>query len=136
MHQLPKMIDTYEGDPSRYITVVARNLYFKQAQNENSYQSITDSDYTQPSFQPSADDDERDYDCFERCFSKLTLESRALILEYHERDKMEKIIHRRKMAERLGITQNALAIRIHRLKESLTRCIDECLRGNLTYEIN
>ncbi|MEN3332706.1 MAG: hypothetical protein V7641_2071 [Blastocatellia bacterium] len=53
------------------------------------------------------------------CLSQLPAESRALILDYYQGERGERIRHRKQMAERLGIPQNALRIRVHRIRERL-----------------
>jgi RNA polymerase sigma factor (sigma-70 family) len=62
------------------------------------------------------------------CLSQLPAESRELILDYYQGERGERISHRKQMAERLGIPQNALRIRVHRIRERLERSFSEQLR--------
>jgi RNA polymerase sigma factor (sigma-70 family) len=62
------------------------------------------------------------------CLSQLPAESRELILDYYQGERGERIRHRKQMAERLGIPQNALRIRVHRIRERLEHSFSEHLR--------
>jgi RNA polymerase sigma factor (sigma-70 family) len=64
---------------------------------------------------------ERRLDQLAVCLAQLPAESRALILDYYEGEKSERICRRKQMAERLGIPQNSLRIRVHRIRERLQR---------------
>jgi DNA-directed RNA polymerase specialized sigma24 family protein len=59
----------------------------------------------------------------ERCLEKLPLEQRELVVEYYRDAQRQGIDHRRRMAERLGITRNALGIRAFRIREALMTCV-------------
>lgn len=62
------------------------------------------------------------------CLNQLPAESRKLILDYYEGEKGERIQRRKQMADRLGIPQNALRIRVHRIRERLERHFSQSLR--------
>ena len=59
----------------------------------------------------------------ESCLKKFSAEDRDLILEYHHGEGRTKINDRRRIAERLGISPNALSIRVCRLREKLEQCV-------------
>lgn len=61
------------------------------------------------------------------CLSQLPAESRELILDYYKGERRERIRHRQQIAVRLGIPQNALRIRIHRIRERLERSFSQHL---------
>jgi DNA-directed RNA polymerase specialized sigma24 family protein len=65
--------------------------------------------------------------CFERCLGYLTDEERETITEYYQFEKGRKIEHRRKLADRFGISLNALRIKAHRKRINLEACVRECL---------
>jgi RNA polymerase sigma factor (sigma-70 family) len=71
---------------------------------------------------------ERRLDWLADCLSQLPAESRALILDYYQGERGERIRHRKQMAERLGIPQNALRIRVHRIRERLERSFSKQFR--------
>jgi DNA-directed RNA polymerase specialized sigma24 family protein len=60
----------------------------------------------------------------ERLLDRLEPEDRTLIIQFHGYDKGEKIHHRRRLAERLGISMNALRGRVHRIKRNLLEEIE------------
>jgi DNA-directed RNA polymerase specialized sigma24 family protein len=63
-------------------------------------------------------------DALDRCQRGLEPAARALIREYYEDAGAARIERRRALAERLGITGNALSIRVWRIREELVRCLE------------
>jgi DNA-directed RNA polymerase specialized sigma24 family protein len=57
--------------------------------------------------------------CLNHCLQNLSAESRELILTYYQGDGREKIENRQRLAEKLGIPQNALRNRVVRLRDKL-----------------
>ena len=70
---------------------------------------------------------ERRFSCLHNCMEFLDAPSRELILQYYQHEKKAKIDHRKDLAERLGISLNTLRMRAHRIKESLQKCVRECV---------
>ena len=66
--------------------------------------------------------------CLDRCLEELKPEQRELVLEYYRETKRAKIERRRELAERLGISMNALGIRACRIRDALEACIEACGR--------
>lgn len=127
MRRLPKMIDTYVGEPARYITVVARNLYLEYVEQTGHQEALPETDHTRLSAAVYDDEKEHQFACLEHCLDRLTSDNRRLVLDYYYEDKRAKIDNRRLMAERLGIAINALRIRAHRIRNTLEECLAECL---------
>lgn len=67
--------------------------------------------------------------CLEICLKKLSENNRTMILHYYRDDKQAKIDYRKKLAERLGITLNALRIKALRVRAKLEECVFRCLNG-------
>lgn len=65
--------------------------------------------------------------CLERCTGGLPPSSRDLIIRYYYGEQRVKIENRRALAQHLGISINALAIRACRIREKLEACVKECL---------
>jgi DNA-directed RNA polymerase specialized sigma24 family protein len=65
--------------------------------------------------------------CLERCLDELAPEDRSLVLAYEEGEKQARIQNRRRLAAELGITINALRIKVYRLHQQLEKCIELCL---------
>jgi hypothetical protein len=57
---------------------------------------------------------------------KLTAAQRELIVEYYRGGQGQQIERRRDMARRLGITMNALGIRVCRIRSALESCVEAC----------
>lgn len=70
---------------------------------------------------------ERRIECFEECLRKLPPETQAFIVEYYREEKGLKIEHRKRQAENLNTTLNALRLRASRLRRELGKCIKSCL---------
>jgi DNA-directed RNA polymerase specialized sigma24 family protein len=66
------------------------------------------------------------------CLRSLPAENRELIVEYYRKDGRQKNDHRAAMAERLGITLNALWSRAQRIRENLERCIIRRLKDHIS----
>jgi DNA-directed RNA polymerase specialized sigma24 family protein len=66
--------------------------------------------------------------CFQGCLGEQPDDARSLLLEYYRFTGRTKIEVRVSLARRLGIPLNALRIRIHRLKNDLHRCMENCVR--------
>lgn len=69
-------------------------------------------------------EDERKISYMRRCLLALPSEDRELLIDYYRVEKRGKIDHHKEMAERLGLTPNALYLRIHRLREKLASCLE------------
>ena len=69
---------------------------------------------------------ERTLECLERCLAASSEAERDLIREYYRTDAGAAKLQRKRLAERLGLTPNSLAIRAWRLRHRLERCVREC----------
>jgi DNA-directed RNA polymerase specialized sigma24 family protein len=72
------------------------------------------------------DDDENGVLCLRRCLNRLPEESRQLITLYYQGEKSAKIENRKRLAESLRITLNALRYRAFDLRQRLQGCIERC----------
>ena len=108
-----------EGDRSLYFLGVARYVHLEQ---------IRDDRRPPPSLPPIDPEPNLDLDvCLERCLDELGPDDRSLVLEYEEGEKQARIQNRRRLAAELGITINALRIKVYRLHQQLEKCIEQCL---------
>jgi RNA polymerase sigma factor (sigma-70 family) len=111
---------TYEGNPALYFGGVARLVHLEHLRKHRQSLPLLHGD-------PTEEIEER-YECLEKCLNRLTTTNRELILQYYEdnqKPSMEEV--RREIAEGLGISPNAVRIRAHRIRETLSRCIGDCL---------
>ena len=60
----------------------------------------------------------------DECLDELPSEDKDLVLRYQQGEKQERIANRKKMAEELKITRNALRIKIWHLHSRLKECIE------------
>ncbi|HZH31540.1 MAG TPA: hypothetical protein VEY11_12325 [Pyrinomonadaceae bacterium] len=120
IRRVPDIADTYVGDQALYFYGVAHNVHLEYLRKRSS---------PPPSAPPveKSEEDERRYECLERCMMHLTKENRELLLAYYQADKQAKIDARKEFAERLNIPLNALRIRAFRLREKLRLCVLECV---------
>jgi DNA-directed RNA polymerase specialized sigma24 family protein len=114
-----RLMADYVGDPALYFYGVAHKVHLEAVRKR----PVVPID---PPAEKSLDD-ELEYECLDRCMEKLTTKNRDLVLEYYQFEKRLKIDHRKMLADRLGIGQNALRIRAHRVRLTLYQCVTECL---------
>jgi DNA-directed RNA polymerase specialized sigma24 family protein len=69
---------------------------------------------------------ERRLACLQECLRTLPPEGAELIRAYHPAVESDRIRARHALAEKLGLTANALRIRVFRLRAALDACIRDC----------
>jgi DNA-directed RNA polymerase specialized sigma24 family protein len=116
-----EIAESYVGDPAPYFYGVAKMVYL-----EYSRRKLVASHPPPPDAAGEAD---LRFDCLEQCMQNLSAKNRELILAYYEHESGAKIDHRKELADRMGITVNALWIRVHRVKKDLQNCVNQCLGG-------
>lgn len=126
VHRLPNMDPPFAGDPIPYLYTVAYNLYLDYIDKQ--CQSLPD-DFTEI---PGPDEDavstkEQLYKCLDACLDRMDPKSRELVLDYYRLEKQSKIDFRKSLAEKLGISVNALRIRLHNMRTDLEKCMEQCL---------
>ena len=114
------LIENYEGDPALYFYGVAKKKHLEQQRKKPLPKP--------PLPDPPREEIERAADCLDNCLEKLTAEDRRLVVRYHEESKGAKIQMRKQIAAELGVSINALRIRIYHLHSDLRECIDLCVR--------
>lgn len=112
---------TFAGDPARYFYGVANKIHLEYLRRKPVPQLPVQGD--------EVDQDGREYECLERCMTKLSPDNRELVLQYYQEERRAKIDHRKRLADRLGIAVNALRIRACRIRASLLACVQECVHG-------
>jgi DNA-directed RNA polymerase specialized sigma24 family protein len=119
----PVVSKEYVGDPALYFYGVAQKVFLESVRKPPAAAA--------PPPAVNSDEVEQEYECLERCMDRLSQGNRELVLEYYQNEKRAKINHRKELAERLGIAQNALRIRAHRIRVTLQRCVRACLEQGL-----
>ena len=115
------LIANYVGDPILYFYGVAQKVHLEYLRRKP---------LPKPPLPPPAadvDDVERDYECLDECLKKLPTNHRDLVARYYQGEKKAKIDNRKRIADELGITLDALRIRAHRLRRQLQQCVFQCI---------
>ena len=68
--------------------------------------------------------------CLESCLARLAAEDRTLMLRYYIAEQETRIRQRQVLAASLGVSANALSLRVFRLRARLEACVRECLDSN------
>jgi RNA polymerase sigma factor (sigma-70 family) len=126
--QVPLLKDTFEGNPKLFFYGVAKNLIKEYRKKVKSYVPIEGIELAgDPPQELEEETSQMRNECLSRCLRKLPKEKRDLILTYYAKEKQAKIIHRAEMAGQLGISIEALRVRMLRIRSSLEECIEICL---------
>jgi len=114
------LIENYVGDPALYFYGVANKIFLEQ---------LPTKPLPVPPPPPDNTEIERRCHCLEQCLeTDASAEERTMAIRYHEGEGRARIEDRKRMADELGITLNALRIRICHLQARLRPCIEDCLR--------
>lgn len=126
------LTQTYEGDPRLFFYGVARNLVKENAKKARTYASFEEASLALRSRSQVAADEEEESayareHCLQSCLKTLSSENRQLILDYYALEKRAKIPHRVQIAKDLGLSVEALRVRVYRIRVTLEGCIERCL---------
>lgn len=116
--KVPEIAPTYEGEPILYFYGVARKVHHEWLRRQNR---------PAPELPINEADDERVYECLDRCMETVSEKNRELVLRYYENEKKAKIDERKTIALELGIGINALRIKAHRIRLILRKCVKSCV---------
>ncbi len=117
------LIANYVGDPTLYFYGVAQNVFREYLRRK----PRTDPSPGPASGAAKSDSDERSHVCLDNCLEHLPRENTSLVMRYYEGEKQAKISNRKRLAQELGITLDALRIRAHRIRGDLRKCVLHCL---------
>jgi DNA-directed RNA polymerase specialized sigma24 family protein len=119
--------------PAKYCYIVARFVFMESLRQKElvPLDDVLASPKAANLMASKADDEteikEKRFDCLENCTQKLEPEIRQMILRYYYGEERVKIENRRKLAENLGLTMNALSIRACRIRDKLETCVGKCV---------
>lgn len=114
---------SYTGDPALFFYGVAKNLileFRRKPRFEELPRTISNA--------PDEETEDDEYsDCLDRCLGRLDQSQHELIITYYQGEKREKIIRRKTLQSRLGISGEALRVRVLRIRSGLQRCVLNCV---------
>lgn len=70
---------------------------------------------------------EKRLDCLEICVGQLETPNREMIISYYYGKERVKIENRRNLAQKLGLSINALSVRACRIRDKLEKCVGKCV---------
>jgi DNA-directed RNA polymerase specialized sigma24 family protein len=117
--------------PARYCYIVARFVFLEYQRGPRNRQVSLEvhPELGSPATIDRCDEVEnrtKRLDCLDCCLQKLKPGDQEIILEYYRGEQQAKIQRRRELAQRLGVTLNALSIRACRIRSQLEECMGEC----------
>jgi len=121
--------------PAKYCYVIARFVMLEDLRRQRKHVQLHES--TASAALPGArepgvnrDDSkvirERRFRCLDHCLEELRPDQRQLAIDYYRETGREKIERRRDLAKRLGVSMNALGIRVCRIRDTLQACMERC----------
>jgi DNA-directed RNA polymerase specialized sigma24 family protein len=127
IRKVDSIAGSYKGEPTLYFLAVARNVFLEHTRKpkfEELPRGLVKND-------PEPDETESHYKCLSECLAKLPAGQRQLVLGYYEGVKQAKIDRRKQLVELLGTTNQALRVRVLRLRLTLQKCVLSCVDNNL-----
>jgi DNA-directed RNA polymerase specialized sigma24 family protein len=126
--RLQQMGDEFVGnDPARFVYGVAWNVA-RESFRRRALLPLPEQWEARRAEPPAAEEDaEREQACLDRCLELFSAAERSLVLAYFEGEKSARIERRSALAQELGITLNALRLKIHRLTGRLRDCVVQCV---------
>jgi len=119
LSKVRELTESYSGDPARYFGGVARNVLHEYVRRR-AVRALP------PPPEPP-ESRSQELDCLDACLDEIPTRNRELILRYYEGRKGDRIRNRNEMAHEMGTEQNALRIRVHRIRSAVRRCVGDCL---------
>ena len=119
--------------PARYCYIVARFVFMENIrlvrQEEKLRGELGSLAQSVTPASQDADLHERMLESMRSCIQNLEPAKQDLILSYYTGRERQKIENRKRLAEKLGITTNALSIRACRIRDELENCVRQCLKA-------
>lgn len=124
--KLSEIINNWEGDPALYFFKVAQYV-FAERRTKESRQKVLNQDPVVMPIVMEENEDNTQYECLLHCLEVLRIRERTLVVNYYQQQGRAKIEQHQQMATAMGIAINALRIRACRIKQTLRKCVQECV---------
>lgn len=112
------LLENFSGNPALFFYGVAKKIHLEQIPKNIS--SIPGP--------PDSSEIEAGCWCLEKCLkTAVSTDERSWVLRYHEDKGRQRIENRKRLADELGISINALRIRVFHIQARLRPCIEDCL---------
>jgi DNA-directed RNA polymerase specialized sigma24 family protein len=119
---------THIENVSMYAFGVARRVWLEHLRNPSrTFEPLLEDRHPAATVAPEAEPS-RDLECLDRCLLALRPGDRALILRFYGEsdDGLKNKERRKRLAEELQISANALLLRASRLRQALRGCVEQC----------
>jgi len=121
--------------PAHYCYIVARFVFMESLRGtQKEHLPLDDVLKTneEKNFAVTSQNEERELrekmlNCLEHCTEKLESQNREIIIGYYLGEQRIKIENRRALADKLGVSVNALSIRACRIRDKLEACVGNCV---------
>jgi RNA polymerase sigma factor (sigma-70 family) len=114
--------------PSTFVFGFASKVYLEYLKRpERADVPLESGDIDRTEAPDAPETNEAGFDCLDACLLKLAPEDRELVIKYYSKERAERIELRRQLAEFLGVSQDALHVRVFRLRKALRKCVDSCM---------
>lgn len=125
--RLLELGERYDGsDPARYVFGVAWNVARESFRRRSPEQLPEGKEIPDPGLTADENEERRDV-CLDRCLDELTEDDRRLALAYYQGEKGFRIRRRAALARELGVSLNALRLKLHRITRHLRQCVFDCM---------
>lgn len=116
--------------PAKFCYITARFVFLESLRGQENKNISIDEIKAEKITANDADEEkflkEKMLACLEKCVGELDETNRELIVTYYYGAERIKIENRRSLAEKLGISSNALTIRACRIRDKLEICVRKC----------
>jgi DNA-directed RNA polymerase specialized sigma24 family protein len=112
--------EPFTGDKTLYFLAFAKHIRLEHL-SDRKPREIPETD---PAENDGAEDEAI---CLEECVPILAEGDRWLAIEYYRCEKSTKVGHHQQLARRFDLSLPGLRTRIHRIRERLRPCIEQCL---------
>ncbi len=132
------VIADYEGEPPPYPWTVARHILKseRKKQKRETGSGLKSFREMRQTLIPRRDNSERfeaqvkeqRARCLDECISNITETWQYFTLEYYKAEETERKRHRQDMVDELGISMDALRIRMLKIRGALRECVGDCVQ--------